>query len=65
MFIGWATDLKTVSPEMIAKRASRTGDGSHQNNGHVKVNKDHNGSDLKMDEKVLWGWGKMNFIFMQ
>lgn len=27
--IGWAYDLKTVSAEMIKKRAERTGDGSH------------------------------------
>ncbi|XP_071440253.1 acyl-CoA Delta-9 desaturase-like, partial [Hetaerina americana] len=27
--IGWAYDLKTVSPEVIEKRAQRTGDGSH------------------------------------
>jgi len=28
--IGWAYDLKTVSPEMIKKRVVRTGDGSHE-----------------------------------
>jgi len=27
--IGWAYDLKTVSPEIIKKRVERTGDGSH------------------------------------
>ncbi|XP_065204291.1 acyl-CoA Delta-9 desaturase-like [Planococcus citri] len=27
--IGWAYDLKTVSVEMIKKRAEKTGDGSH------------------------------------
>ncbi|GAB0096562.1 hypothetical protein DMENIID0001_120860 [Sergentomyia squamirostris] len=27
--IGWAYDLKTVSPEIIRKRAQRTGDGTH------------------------------------
>lgn len=27
--IGWAYDLKTVSHEMIKRRAIRTGDGSH------------------------------------
>lgn len=26
--LGWAYDLKTVSPEMIQKRAAQTGDGS-------------------------------------
>ncbi|KAH1024456.1 hypothetical protein HUJ05_003937 [Dendroctonus ponderosae] len=28
--IGWAYDLKTVSKEMIEKRVTRTGDGSHE-----------------------------------
>ncbi|XP_056640408.1 acyl-CoA Delta-9 desaturase-like [Diorhabda sublineata] len=28
--IGWAYDLRTVSPEMIKKRVLRTGDGSHE-----------------------------------
>lgn len=28
--IGWAYDLKTVSDEIIQKRAKRTGDGSHE-----------------------------------
>lgn len=26
---GWAYDLKTTSPEMIARRIKRTGDGTH------------------------------------
>lgn len=28
--IGWAYDLKTVSPTIVEKRVKRTGDGSHQ-----------------------------------
>ncbi|CAG7717948.1 unnamed protein product [Allacma fusca] len=28
-FIGWASDLKTASGELVAKRAERTGDGSY------------------------------------
>lgn len=27
--LGWAYDLKSVSPDMIARRAQRSGDGSH------------------------------------
>lgn len=27
--IGWAYDMKTVPAEMVAKRALRTGDGTH------------------------------------
>ncbi|XP_048000569.1 acyl-CoA Delta(11) desaturase-like isoform X1 [Leguminivora glycinivorella] len=33
--IGWAWDLKRASPEMIAKRALRTGDGTHPRSLHV------------------------------
>ncbi|KAK9884980.1 hypothetical protein WA026_009212 [Henosepilachna vigintioctopunctata] len=29
--IGWAYDLKSVSPQMISRRAKKTGDGSHKN----------------------------------
>lgn len=28
--IGWAYDLKSVSPEMVKKRVERTGDGTHE-----------------------------------
>lgn len=28
--IGWAYDLKSVSPEMVKKRVKRTGDGTHE-----------------------------------
>lgn len=28
--IGWAYDLKSVSPEIIERRVRRTGDGSHE-----------------------------------
>lgn len=40
--IGWAHDMKTVSPALIAKRAARTGDGSHK---------------LAEREDQIWGWG--------
>lgn len=40
--IGWAHDMKTVSPTLIAKRAARTGDGSHK---------------LAEREDQIWGWG--------
>jgi len=29
-WVGWAYDLKTVSPSMVTQRAKRTGDGSHK-----------------------------------
>lgn len=52
MFSGLAYDLKTVSKEMIMKRISRTGDGSHPwahesydtNEGHCHP------------ENPVWGW---------
>lgn len=28
--IGWAYDLKSVSPDIVEKRVKRTGDGSHE-----------------------------------
>lgn len=28
--IGWAYDLKSVSPEMVKRRVERTGDGTHE-----------------------------------
>lgn len=29
-WLGWATDLKTASSELIRERVLKTGDGSHQ-----------------------------------
>lgn len=37
-WIGLASDLKTVSPGMIAKRAKRTGDGSVTNSLGIAEN---------------------------
>ncbi|KAJ8894200.1 hypothetical protein PR048_006810 [Dryococelus australis] len=48
-WIGWAYDLRTVSPEMAARRARRTGDGSHRLLQGKEGHSDHHGS--------LWGWG--------
>lgn len=28
-WLGWAYDLKSVSPKMVARRAEKSGDGSH------------------------------------
>ncbi|XP_015171565.1 PREDICTED: acyl-CoA Delta(11) desaturase-like [Polistes dominula] len=46
--IGWAYDLKTVSHEMIEKRACRTGDGTKYQN--VKDQHEHNHNNS------IWGW---------
>lgn len=44
-WLGQAYDLKTVSQEMIAKRAMRTGDGSHNHHHH-----DHDEKSAIIDE---------------
>jgi len=55
--IGWAYELKTVSDDMIRKRAARTGDGSNKysrciRNGVVRK------EDLEHhdDDSMVWGW---------
>lgn len=44
--IGWAYDLKSVSGEMIARRAKKTGDGSHAQNLWGYGDKDMSKEDL-------------------
>lgn len=46
-WIGWAYELKTASPELIKKRVSRSGDGSH-------IVSDHK-PGLDFDEQ-MWGY---------
>jgi len=47
--IGWAYDMKTVSNDMILKRANRTGDGSHPE-----------GDFSHPDGDGIWGWDDSN-----
>jgi stearoyl-CoA desaturase (delta-9 desaturase) len=47
--IGWAYDLKTVSTEMIRRRAARTGDGSRHSDAPLE--------DLHEIDNGIWGWG--------
>lgn len=66
MVLGWAYDLKTVSEEMIAKRAARTGDGSnHYSKCIAPINateKRKQYFNVKLshhhyhDENMIWGW---------
>ncbi|CAH0407057.1 unnamed protein product [Chilo suppressalis] len=49
---GLAYDLKTVSVEMIRKRAARTGDGSHPSSQRAKDSDD----DHHHPENPVWGW---------
>lgn len=68
-WLGWATDMKTVSPEMIKKRILRTGDGSHKISKEIAAAKTarelldqfNNNSSQEPVEHVdtLWGWGKL------
>jgi len=43
---GWAYDLRSVSTDMIRKRAERTGDGSLKD-----------GDDPNHHMNSVWGWG--------
>lgn len=59
MLTGWATDLKTVSMEMIQKRILRTGDGSHSYANASEVLNDEQ-TDVEQtaerDVEHFWGW---------
>lgn len=66
-WIGWATDLKTVSDELMHKRILRTGDGSHKYSklktkeekilAYVKDRSvDANGNHIHHEEDMIWGW---------
>ncbi|KDR18593.1 (11Z)-hexadec-11-enoyl-CoA conjugase-like isoform X2 [Zootermopsis nevadensis] len=47
--IGWAYDLKTVSVDMIRRRAARTGDGSRHADAPLE--------ELHETDNGIWGWG--------
>lgn len=66
-WLGWATDLKTVSDDLLRKRIQRTGDGSHKYSqlktkeeklmAYVKDRTtDANGNHIHHDEDSVWGW---------
>lgn len=48
---GLAYDLKTVSAEMIKKRVTRTGDGTHP-----WAQKEDTSDDHHHPENPVWGW---------
>lgn len=66
-WLGWATDLKTVSADLIRKRIQRTGDGSHKYS-ELKTSEeqlkayisnrtiDANGNHIHHKEDLIWGW---------
>lgn len=71
-FTGWAYDLKTVSEELIRKRALRTGDGSNdysecirpktpflkmdENNNEAMDANAKDNQSAKEEETMIWGW---------
>lgn len=52
--IGWAYDLKTVSLEMIRRRAARTGDGSRHGDAPLE--------ELHETDNGIWGWGDKDML---
>lgn len=50
--LGWAWDLKTVSDDMINRRAARTGDGSRSRDEIIQ-----NFVHTDDPQDTLWGWG--------
>jgi stearoyl-CoA desaturase (delta-9 desaturase) len=61
-YLGWATDLKTTTPDMIVRRAIRTGDGSHpaaiEAKKKLQMSPDNNneGERETRDLDHFWGW---------
>lgn len=51
--IGWAYDLRTVSMDMIQKRATRTGDGSIF---QTKAPTNNEENCVTNDGSMIWGW---------
>lgn len=56
MITGWATDLKTVSTEMIQKRILRTGDGSHEYAKQFSIDQKKKADCAERDVGHFWGW---------
>lgn len=52
---GWATDLKTVSADLVRKRVLRTGDGSHDYAKELNAQRTLTSCDQR-DMDHFWGW---------
>jgi stearoyl-CoA desaturase (delta-9 desaturase) len=69
IILGWATDLKTVSDEVVKKRVLRTGDGTHRYSVEAKKNNinlddEHNNNEGERDLDHFWGWVRLkNFVY--
>jgi stearoyl-CoA desaturase (Delta-9 desaturase) len=57
-WLGWATDLKTVSEEMIKKRVLRTGDGTHR----FAEQDGKNETDISRDVDHFWGFDDKDML---
>lgn len=61
--IGWAYDRKYVSPEMIHRRAHRSGDGSHiWGYGDIDISKDDLTELDMMNNHELWDWERITIL---
>lgn len=67
--LGWAYELKTVSKEMIEKRAKRTGDGTHPSSQQAAINNDETSvpcssfpSKIEDCDNHVWGWDDPDMI---
>ena len=62
--LNWAYDLRTVSEDMIIKRAARTGDGTNKYSNCIKAGV-QNPNVLNHNEDVheqnIWGWDDKDF----
>ncbi|XP_070502648.1 acyl-CoA Delta12-desaturase-like [Chironomus tepperi] len=54
-WIGWATDLKMIDPNLVSKRALRTGDGSHISS-RIYLNNNYEDSRTYQTNEHIWGW---------
>lgn len=60
-FIGWAYDMKTVSPEIIERRAERTGDGSRPNSQYTSQHCDRDAMHAeRMSSHLIFGWSDVD-----
>lgn len=54
--LGWAYDLKTVSHDVVQKRANRTGDGSNKHSNIQLEEFNPLSHESHEDENLIWGW---------
>ena len=66
--IGWAYDLKTVSPDLVQKRVKRTGDGSEHVDGwmswvyDLKMARCNEQKFSTAERQHIWGWDDSDML---